>query len=275
MNILTFDIEDWWVYDHYKIGRKADWLPRLDRYLNEILDLLDEKHFQATFFCLGIVAREYPDVIKRIDNRGHHIACHSDGHEFLAGKDREFFHNDTSKAIDSLQQVTGKKVNAYRAPAFSIGANNLWAFETLAELGIEYDSSIYPANRAFGGFSAFQAQNPVSVEYKGLIIKEFPMTLTPILGRRLAYAGGGYFRMLPYPFIKKTMQQSAYNMTYFHLKDFDREQKRLFYTRYFQSYCGLNGAFDKFHRLLSDFGFVSLQQAANAVDWGKQHKITI
>lgn len=49
MNILTFDIEDWWGYDYYQLGDRSDWKPRLDKYLQDILDLLDERNIEATF----------------------------------------------------------------------------------------------------------------------------------------------------------------------------------------------------------------------------------
>ena len=267
MNILTFDIEDWWVYDHYKIGNKSDWLPRLNDYLNRILDVLDKKKIQATFFCLGIVAREYHDVIKLIDSRGHQIACHSDQHEFLFEKSCDFFYNDTKQAIDSLEQVIGKKVTGYRAPAFSFTEKNKWVFEILHELGIEFDCSIYPANRAFGGYANFNETKPCIIKYNSVAIKEFPMALTTIFGKRIAYAGGGYFRILPYSFIKKAIEKSDYVITYFHLKDFDHKQKNVLWNRYIQSYYGVKEAFDKFLKLINDFDFVSLNQASEMINW--------
>ncbi|MDR0864337.1 MAG: polysaccharide deacetylase family protein [Candidatus Symbiothrix sp.] len=267
MHILTFDIEDWWIYDFYKVGDKRDYLPRLNKYLNDILDVLDEKEFQATFFCLGIIAREFPEIIKLIDNRGHQIACHSDIHAFLQDKDPEFFYQDTKNAIDSLEQVIGKKVIAYRAPAFSFTEKNKWTFEILYELGIEQDCSIYPAHRSFGGFSSFKEDKPVLIQYNNAIIKEFPMSLTSIAGKEIAYSGGGYFRLLPYSFIKKTMQKNDYVITYFHLRDFDYIQKRVDWKRYIQSYYGLKGAYNKFLCLLNDFMFINLKQASETINW--------
>jgi len=271
MNILTFDIEDWWVYEHYGMGNKNEFLPRLDKYLNNILDLLDKKNTKATFFCLGIIARNYPKVIKLIDNRGHQIACHSDIHSFLSDRDESFFYNDTKKAIDSLEQVIGKKIIAYRAPAFSFTEKNKWAFTILHSLGITEDSSIYPAKRAFGGFSSFAGskEKPVLIQYNDTIIKEFPITLSSILGKYIAYSGGGYFRLLPYSFIKNKMEKSEYVMTYFHIKDFDFEQKKVFYTRYIQNYYGLKKAYHKFQSLIDDFKFVSINQATEMTNWDK------
>jgi polysaccharide deacetylase family protein (PEP-CTERM system associated) len=267
MNILTFDIEDWWIYEYYKIGNKRDYLFRLDKYLNDILDVLDEKNFKATFFCLGIIAREYPAVIKLIDRRGHQIACHSDRHIFFQNKNQAFFYNDTKNALESLEQVTGKKITIYRAPAFSFTEKNLWAFEILYDLGIEYDCSIFPAQRSFGGFASFKENGPTLIQYNHAIIKEFPISLASIAGKEIAYSGGGYFRLMPYFFIKKTMRKSAYAVTYFHLKDFDYKQKRIFGKRYLQSYYGIKNAYEKFLRLLDDFEFVDVKKASAMIDW--------
>jgi hypothetical protein len=185
----------------------------------------------------------------------------------MSDKSCEYFYQDTKKAIDVIEQIIGKKVTAYRAPAFSITENNKWAFEVLAELGIEYDCSIYPATRAFGGFQSLKTDKPVIIRYNNAVIKEFPMSLTKIFGKEIAYSGGGYFRLLPYSVIKQKMQQAEYTMTYFHLKDFDYQQKIVFWTRFIQSYYGVKGALNKLNRLLTDFRFVNLQIAADAIDW--------
>lgn len=278
MNILTFDIEDWWVYDHYSLGNAQDYLPRLDRYLSEILDLLDKRNFKATFFCLGLVAHQYPEVIKKIAVRGHHIGCHSYSHRFLADLNPQQFAEDTKLAIDVLEDIIGVTVNSYRAPAFSISKDHKWAFEILADNGIKYDCSIYPSTRSFGGFPSFQENKPTVIQYNNSVIREFPMSLTKIVGKEIAYSGGGYFRLMPYSMIKKIVNQSNYTITYFHIKDFDANQikkgsllalKESFIVRYFKDYYGIKSAYTKFQKFMNDFEFVSLDQASKMIDWGK------
>lgn len=277
MNILTFDIEEWWSYKQYSIGNQEDYLPRLDRYLNDILDLLDQYGFQATFFCLGDVAEKYPNIIRHIAERGHEIGCHSFSHQFFGDAPRKVFSEDTYKALDIIQSIIGKKVVSYRAPAFSITESNKWAFEVLIENGIEYDCSIFPAKRSFGGFPSFGYKGPSIVQYHGKIIKEFPMSLTSVLGKEIAYSGGGYFRLFPYPLIKHVINKNDYVMTYFHLVDFDKEQKRIYssfhgesaFSRYFKKYYGLKTSYPKFKRLISDFTFVSVQQADKETNWNQ------
>ena len=283
MNILTFDIEDWWVYDYYSIGKKEDYLPRLNTYLNQILDILEEKDILATFFCLGEVALHYPTIIKDIAKRGHDIGCHSFGHHFFENATPKEFSDDTYKALDTIQNIIGKKVLSYRAPAFSITEKNNWAFEILIENGIEYDCSIFPAKRDFGGYSSFHQKGPSLINYKGSFIKEFPISISSIFGKEIVYSGGGYFRLFPYPFIKSIMNKSDYVMTYFHIKDFDKEQKRIYSSfngasasmRYLKNYLGLKGNYSKFRKLISDFDFVSVEQAAKLIDWDNSPTVLI
>lgn len=275
MNILTFDIEDWWGYDYYSIGKKEDYLPRLNQYLVQILDLLTERNIQATFFCLGKVAEEYSEVIKSIAKRGHQIGCHSYSHRFWGGANPKEVAEDTRKALDAIENLIGEKVTAYRAPAFSIMEHNKWIFEILAENGITSDCSIFPANRSFGGFPEFQYKVPVTINYQGYQLKEFPMSTITILGKPICYSGGGYFRLFPYWKIKSIIRKNEYVMTYFHIKDFDKEQEKKYQgfneesavNRFVKNYYGLNHSFRKFSHLISDFNFMSVQQAESTINW--------
>ncbi|MFA7116533.1 MAG: polysaccharide deacetylase family protein [Bacteroidales bacterium] len=228
MNILTFDIEDWWGYKSSGCEKESDYRPRLDKYLSQILDILSEKEIKATFFCLGVLAKDYPEVVKKIADRGHHIGCHSFSHDFFKDATRAEFEEDTKKGLQIIEDLIGRKVTAYRAPAFSITEQNKWAFEVLAENGILYDCSIFPTTRSYGGFPSYKTAHPAIIEYNGISIKEFPISLTKILKHDIAYSGGGYFRLFPYNKIKSIMNNSDYVMTYFHIKDFDKEQKKKF-----------------------------------------------
>lgn len=283
MNILTFDIEDWWVYEYYKLGNSSDYLPRLNWYLNEILDLLDERGFKATFFCLGEVANKYPNIIKLIAEREHHIGCHSYSHRFWGTAKPKEVEEDTRIALDVIENIIGKKVTAYRAPAFSISEKNKWILGILAENGIKYDCSIFPANRRFGGFTNFSQSIPSVIDYQGIKVREFPMSITKVWGKEVAYSGGGYFRLFPYSKIKAIVEKSGYVMTYFHIKDFDKDQKQRYASfqgesapiNFFKSYYGLKGNFSKFKKFISDFEFVSVKQTAELVNWDEAPLITI
>ena len=148
MNILTFDIEEWFIEKNY-FGGRTEKYSEFDAVLEKILNLLDEVNLKATFFCVGEMALSFSHVIKKIKKRGHEIGCHSNRHLWLNKLSYNEVIADTSNAIDNLEQCIGSKVISYRAPAFSIGESNKWVFEVLSNCGIERDASIFPAKREF------------------------------------------------------------------------------------------------------------------------------
>jgi len=273
MNILTFDIEEWYHFDLYSTEDKwKEYPPRIDLYLPRVLDKLDEYDTKATFFCLGWIARTYPDIIKRIQERGHEIACHSDKHFFVREMTPESFNDDLRMALDSIENVIGEKVVSFRAPAFTISEDATWAFEVLAKNGIENDCSIFPTTRSFGGFPSFGDGTPTLIKYKNYLIKEFPISAGTIFGKQVVFGGGGYFRLFPYWLIKRLMNQLDYNITYLHMRDFDYEQPRFKYLsgmRYFKSYYGIKNAYPKFEKMLADFKWINVEQAVQQTDFNK------
>lgn len=283
MNILTFDIEEWYI--EQQNGGRAKKYAEYNRYLNAILDKLDDRKLKATFFCVGEMGKSFPEVIRKIQQCGHEIGCHSNIHTWLNKMTEADCREDTRRAVDSLEQCIGEKVKSYRAPAFSIGEKNKWAFEILAENGIERDASIFPAARDFGGFPHFGQKTPCIVEYNGIRIKEFPICTTKVLGKEMAYSGGGYFRFFPLGFVEKEMKKNTYTMCYFHIGDLIPESKGVMskqayeeyfkepgtlkarYVRYMKSNLGKKNAFQKMMRLIDETDFVNLQQADSIIDW--------
>lgn len=271
INIMTFDIEEWFHFDFYCTEDKwMDQETRLNLYLPRVLDDLDKQNIKATFFCLGWMVRTYPDIIKHIQSRGHGFACHSDKHLFVREMTPEAFDKDLKESLASIEDVIGEKVTAFRAPSFSISEDSIWAFEVLASNGITTDCSIFPTGRNFGGFPSFGKAVPTLLNYRGYSIKEFPITVGRFLGKEMVFSGGGYFRLFPYGIIKSQMQKLDYNMTYLHMRDFDYQQprmKHLSLPRKFKSYYGLKGAYPKFTKMLHDFEWVSLDQAIEKIDF--------
>lgn len=292
MNILTFDTEEWFTEKEYH-SANTERYKIYDKYLKSILELLEEQNLKATFFCVGGLATYFPQVVKSIAEKGHEIGCHSNTHQWLSSFDRRGLYYDTYDAIASLEDLIGKKVVSYRAPAFSIGENNKWAFEVLAECGIERDASIYPSVRDFGGFYGFPGQEPCMIKISDTCIKEFPICLTKVLCKELAYSGGGYFRFFPLNFIKRTMQKSEYTMTYFHIGDLEYYPMRLrdkeSYERIFKvtgtlkrrsirmikDSLGTKGAFDKMCKLVKAFDYVNIEEADSLIDWEKVKVVSL
>jgi polysaccharide deacetylase family protein (PEP-CTERM system associated) len=243
---------------------------RLIANIERILNFLQKTELRATFFCLGWVARKYPTVIKRIDSLGYEIGSHSDMHQLAYEQKKNEFKKDLEKSKYCIEDITGKKLRAYRAPGFSIREENVWAFEALIESGIEIDSSVFPSERAHGGFKSFGRAEPSLIDINGSLLKEFPINMWRIVKKNFAFSGGGYFRLLPYFIIRDLMKKSNYVMTYFHPRDFDPEQpiiSDLPIIRKFKSYYGLKGAYKKLNKMAKEFEWMDLRNADALVEW--------
>lgn len=279
MNILTFDIEDWYNCDF--ISRDFDWDKhevRINEGVGRILDELDKRGQKGTFFCLGWLAEHHPDVIRRIAESGHQVGCHSYQHELATRFTPEEFHADTIKAKNMIEQVIGMPLDIFRAPGFSVTEKNSWAIDVLADLGFKYDCSVFPSHHDYGGMPNYGVAEPTIIRTKHSQIKEFPVNIHSVAGKHIAFSGGGFFRFFPYPIIKTWAKQSDYMMTYFHPRDFDPDQpivKGLPLKRRFKSYVGLKTSFHKWQRLLDDFEFVNVEEADRVINWEKVRVVEI
>jgi polysaccharide deacetylase family protein (PEP-CTERM system associated) len=283
MKILTFDIEDWFhVLDNEKTKSVSSWSnfeSRVHQGVEHILGLLDDcKQKHATFFCLGWVAENFPEVIQKIDNAGFHIASHSYGHQLAYEQSSKEFKNDLLRSINTIQDVTGKKVDAYRAPGFSITEQNQWAFSALIDCGIKFDCSVFPAKRAHGGLPNYDCAKPSVIKIGSQELLSFPINTASVFGKSFVYSGGGYFRLLPYSLISYLLNRDDYVMTYFHPRDFDVNQPLIPGVsgfRKFKSYVGIEGATTKLKRIIRENDFVDLPTASGLVAWSSAPKIKL
>ena len=104
------------------------------------------------------------------------------------------------------------------------------------------------------------------------------MSYGSILGRRIIFSGGGYFRLLPYPALKLGFDRANYVMTYFHPRDFDPDQpvlSSLSKKRKFKSYYNLAGTEAKLDKLLSVEEFISLGSYLSKIEVNTLRKIQI
>jgi peptidoglycan-N-acetylglucosamine deacetylase len=282
MHILTFDIEDWFhLLDVKATKTEADWEKypsRIHENMETIFSICQSTGQKATFFCLGWVARKYPEIIRKIVDAGFEIATHSDLHQLAYEQNRNEFKSDLERSIKSLEDVSGQKIRAYRAPGFSLMQQNKWVFEELIKHGIEIDCSVFPAQRGHGGFEEFGHAEPCWINIDGHKIKEFPINLQYVLGKPMIFSGGGYFRFLPLPVLKWMFKKSDYVMTYFHPRDFDPNQpsiEELNAIRRFKSYYGLAACESKLKSILQQQTFIDLATANASVDWTKAKTIQL
>lgn len=275
MRILTFDIEDWFhLLDHPATRTESQWRnfpSRFEANLERVLSIVESADVNATFFCLGWIAKEYPNLIRKIADTGAEIACHSSRHQLAYSQTPEQFKEDLNTAKGEIGFATGIDVDTYRIPGFSLTDENIWVFDILAEMGISVDCSVFPAARGHGGLPQFTSDKPCIVKTgNGNILKELPLNTQSVMGRNFVFSGGGYFRLFPYPVLKSLFSHNDYVMTYFHPRDFDPDQPLiadLSYLRRFKSYYGLKHAEKKLVRLLNEFDVMDVRTAVGEINW--------
>ena len=282
LRILTFDLEEWFhLLDHDATRTEAQWGSyevRIHGNTERLLRILEDTGSRATFFVIGWIARTYPELVRKVAER-YPIGTHTENHQLVWQQTREQFQEDVHASVCRLEDITGQKVDTFRAPGFSIRPSESWAFEVLTEEGIAVDSSIFPAHASHGGWPGFPSEKPVLVEGDGFNIKEFPITLKHLAGRSFVFSGGGYFRLCPYPLLRRwTREHQDYSISYIHPRDLDPGQPMvpgLSLARKFKSYYGLAGAEKKLRRYLAEFPSVDLRSAEQSVDWTRTEVITL
>jgi polysaccharide deacetylase family protein (PEP-CTERM system associated) len=276
-NAMTIDVEDYFQVSAFApyIARR-DWerLPcRAPANVERILGMLDSAGVKATFFTLGWIAERHPQLVRDIVAAGHELASHGYGHERASDMSPTAFSDDVRCAKALLEDLGGVAVTGYRAPSFSIGVDNLWAFDVLAEAGYRYSSSVYPIQHDHYGMP--DSPRWAHAVRAGLL--EVPVTTCRIRERNWPSSGGGYFRLLPYGVsrwlierVNREDRQSA--VFYFHPWEIDPAQPRvpgIDLKSRFRHYVNLGRTEARIRRLLGDFAWgrmddIFLPRAASA-----------
>ncbi len=230
--VLTVDVEDYFHVSAFeKTIDRADWVnleQRVEASTHRLLELFSERNAKCTFFTLGWVAERYPNLIKAIVEQGHELASHGFSHQRATIMSPDEFREDVSKSKQVLEDTSGQAVLGYRAPSFSFNDTNTWVYNILKELGFEYSSSTYPIKHDLYGvpeWPRFMYERP-----EGII--EIPVPTTRKNDSNTGIGGGGYFRLYPYWFSKRrinnylTTEKQPYSF-YFHPWEIDPHQPRI------------------------------------------------
>jgi polysaccharide deacetylase family protein (PEP-CTERM system associated) len=268
LNALTVDVEDYFQVSAFEpyIPRDAwDRLPcRVERNTDRVLELFADHGVRATFFTLGWVAERYPELVRRIVDAGHELACHGYSHIRVTGQSPAEFREDARRARQLLEDISGCAVLGYRAASYSIGAKNLWAFQVLADLGFRYSSSIYPVKHDLYGMPEAPRFGFRPAGTDGLL--EFPVTTVRLGRRNFPCGGGGYFRLLPYEVSRWALNRVNARdgqpcVFYFHPWEIDPDQprqKKISLKTRFRHYLNLSRMEQRLGRLLGDFRWDSM-----------------
>lgn len=264
-NAMSVDVEEWFQVQAFAgVIARAQWDgldTRVEASTDRILTRFAEAGVRATFFILGWVAERQPRLVRRIAAAGHEIASHGYGHELVSSIGETRFRIDIRHARRILEDVAGVAVRGYRAPTFSVGpAVTPWAHRVLAEEGYLYSSSVFPV-----GHDLYGAPDAPRVPHRPdpAGVPELPMTTLRLMGRNLPCAGGGWFRLAPYPLFRTALRrvngtEHAAAVFYFHPWEVDPGQPRLPQAPVrarFRHYARQGSMERRITRLLRDFAW--------------------
>ena len=262
INAMSVDVEDYFQVSAFeqKINRD-NWnkIPcRVEKNVERILTLFENKNITATFFTLGWIAERYPHLIKQITSAGHELASHGWNHARVCTQTRKQFKEDIRSSRKLLEDISGVQVKGYRAPSYSISRENLWALDELAEAGYQYSSSIAPVRHDLYGIPD-APRFPFKVA-KGALL-EIPISTVKVGGKNLHCSGGGWFRLFPYALSHWAISRVNHKerqpcVFYFHPWEIDPQQPKvsgLNVKSRFRHYLNLSRMESRLTHLLDDF----------------------
>jgi len=283
VNVMTVDVEDYYHVSAFSdVISKSDWGKYESRVANNtkiLLELFSDFKIKSTFFVLGWVAERNPDLIRDIAGEGHEIASHGYSHQLIYNQTREKFKEETLRSKHILEDIIQKPVNGYRAASYSITQKSKWALDILAEIGFEYDSSIFPIRHDRYGIPEATTKPHLITTQAGNCIIEYPLSTLKIFGYSLPVAGGGYFRLYPYALTKLALErinkQNEPFIFYLHPWEIDPEQPKInaSYLSKFRHYNNLHKCRTRLSKLLSEFKFDTVSNVLKNYDlFGKDSR---
>ena len=265
-NAFTADIEDW--YHAHDLGIEPECWDNIENRVaygtERILELLAKCNILGTFFVLGDVAYKQPALVKRIAAEGHEIGSHGNLHRMVDTQSKEDFKKDLLSSKYLLEDLTGQRIQLYRAPSWSISRNSIWALEILEAEGFICDSSIQPFKTPLSGMKGTPTIpfHPV-IGNNRLNLVEFPPTVLQFGKLRLPFCGGFYLRALPEDLVKWAfgrINKKRSGLLYVHPWEVDTSQPRLAASMVvrFTHYLNLHKTLGKLEKLLQTLDFVPL-----------------
>lgn len=267
-NMLTFDIEEWFHANYDSIAapdrsRGSNFRAHMDT----LLRICRETDCKATFFVLGCIGEDYPDVVKAIAREGHDVASHGYAHELAYKQTIDEFRNDVKKSVDILENLTGTKVLGYRAPSWSIVEDNLHYLEVLEEMGMKYDASIFPVKTFLYGIPTAPTEiHKPRVNGREIDLYEVPMSVMKLGGKNIGYSGGFYFRFFPRLLIKNAIRSANRrghsSIVYLHPREIDAYEQKLDlpFKENFIHYYSVGRTQNKLEDILKSFNFTSISE---------------
>jgi polysaccharide deacetylase family protein (PEP-CTERM system associated) len=233
-HLLTVGLEDYYQVGAFnRLIQRGQWYrfeTRIAHSTARTLELLDELGVRATFFVLGWVADQLPEVVRSVAEHGHEIASKGYYHRSIRQMTPAEFRDDLARAREALQRASGQKVLGYRVADAWFGPDDLWALDVLAAEGYDYDSSVGPILRRFAAepWRRFAHLH----QFGDRTLWEFPISAMDLFGFMIPVAGGNWFRQFPPSLMKRAVDRwhrtyRAPFVMYFHTWELDPDQPRI------------------------------------------------
>ncbi len=276
INVLSVDVEEYYHGREFEAAVPEAQRPslpsRVEASVDRVLELLTQRDVRATFFVVGRLAADHPGMVQRIVAQGHELACHGHEHELVFRQSPQEFRDDVTRAKALLEDLSGEPVVGYRAPNFSIGAEQDWAYDILLENGFLYDSSSYPILHDRYGTPG-DPRFPYEVRRSGESrLLEFPVGTARFAGINFPIGGGGYFRLLPFEWTRRGImrvngRERQPVMFYFHPWELDPDQPRppMPWHHRMRHFVNLERMESKLHQLLQCIRFAPARHVLDTV----------
>ncbi|MCF7907358.1 MAG: polysaccharide deacetylase family protein [Candidatus Omnitrophica bacterium] len=263
LNAISIDVEEWYQTtlingNNFSNTESTSLLKNID----EILSLFEECNTKATFFIVGSVVKQYPDIVRMIAERGHELASHGYFHKLVYRMSKQEFSRDLALSLDVLRESAQTNILGYRAPTWSIINDAHWAVDILQAAGLRYDSSIYPFS-----FNLIKSRKLERFPYKiNDNFIEFPPSTFKFLNYNLPFCGGMFLRNFPLSFIKnKIIEINAKGhpaMVYLHSWEFDSQAAKFKIPNWKRliQYSNIGSVKGKLLELLQSFKFTSIKE---------------
>lgn len=271
MNLLGIDFEEWFhpqIIQNYLDNKKRE--PMIINGIDKILDLLRLHDTYATFFVVGELLEQKPDLLDKILNAGHEIGFHTMYHTRL---DTANYKETFKKEVSQFAKLTNKRSRGFRAPTFSLNHSSSWVIDILHENDYLYDSSIMPVKTSMYGLSNAEIK-PYKISSSSLEkhdpegkLLEFPLLTTRFLGKKIPAAGGFYLRTLPMKIITNAIRNyEKFNIPatfYIHSWELTPEfmpKISMSFKDNFITFHNIDKAFSRMNQLLKNFTFTSFSR---------------
>ena len=206
MILLSFDTEEFDVPREHGVDYSLEEGMKVSVIgTNRILDVLKRNGVRATFFCTGNFAEHAPEVMRRIMDEGHEVACHGVDHWQPAD-------TDFARSKEIVERVTGQTVYGYRQPRmFPVLESEI------RRVGYRYNSSLNPA---FIPGRYMHLTEPRTWFMKDGVM-QIPASVTPWLRFPLFWLSLHNLPQWLYHWLtRRTLNHDGYFVTYFHPWEF-------------------------------------------------------